>query len=112
MCNVTLQKFRSGGSSALQGVLGARYLLVVCMVPLWLGGLRWNKSTPSVGWEVQVKSLRSVSMSCMERAGQRFKEGDLGYGILLFYPHGRLLFTLHFHFCTFIWVNKMFDLQY
>jgi hypothetical protein len=25
-----------------------------CMAPLWLGGLRGKKSTPSIGWEVPV----------------------------------------------------------
>jgi hypothetical protein len=28
----------------------------VCVAPLRLGGLRGKKSTPSVGWEVPVKS--------------------------------------------------------
>jgi hypothetical protein len=28
----------------------------VCVAPLWLGGLRGKKSTPSIGWEVPVKS--------------------------------------------------------
>jgi hypothetical protein len=26
------------------------------VAPLWLGGLRGKKSTPSIGWEVPVKS--------------------------------------------------------
>jgi hypothetical protein len=29
----------------------------LCLAPLWLGGLRGKKSTPSIGWEVPVKSL-------------------------------------------------------
>jgi hypothetical protein len=39
------------------------------VAPLRLGGLRGKKSTPSIGWEVLVKSRWSVSGSCMERAG-------------------------------------------
>jgi hypothetical protein len=42
-------------------------LWLVCVAPLQLGGLRGKKSTPSVGWEVPVKSHRSTSGSCMER---------------------------------------------
>jgi hypothetical protein len=34
---------------------------IVCVAPLWLGGLRGKKSTPSVGWEVPVRSHRSAS---------------------------------------------------
>jgi hypothetical protein len=30
---------------------------ILCVTPLRLGGLRGKKSTPSVGWEVPVKSL-------------------------------------------------------
>jgi hypothetical protein len=44
------------GGSTLQGKLGARGFRFVCVDPLWLGGLRGKKSTPSVGWEVPVKS--------------------------------------------------------
>jgi hypothetical protein len=40
----------------------------VCGPPLQLGGLRGKKSTPSIGWEVPVKSQRSVSRSCIEHA--------------------------------------------
>jgi hypothetical protein len=38
------------------------------VAPLQLGGLRGKKSTPSIGWEVPVKSRRSASGSCTERA--------------------------------------------
>jgi hypothetical protein len=34
------------------------FWLCVCMAPLRLGGLRGKKSTPSVGWEVPMKSQR------------------------------------------------------
>jgi hypothetical protein len=37
------------------------------VAPLRLGGLRGKKSTPSIGWEVPVKSHRSASGSCTER---------------------------------------------
>jgi hypothetical protein len=40
---------------------------IVCMAPLWLGGLRGKKSTPSVGWEVPVRSHRLASRSWTER---------------------------------------------
>jgi hypothetical protein len=30
----------------------------LCVTPLRLGGLRGKKSTPSIGWEVSVKSFR------------------------------------------------------
>jgi hypothetical protein len=40
---------------------------IVCVAPLWLGGLRGKKSTPSVGWEVPVRSHRSTSQNWMER---------------------------------------------
>jgi hypothetical protein len=64
------------GSSALRGELGARRnLWIVCVAPLRLGGLRGKKSTPSIGWEVPVKSRRSASGSCME-CGTSFGVGD------------------------------------
>jgi hypothetical protein len=44
------------GSSTLRGKLGARFLWFVCVAPLRLGGLRGKKSTPSIGWEVPVRS--------------------------------------------------------
>jgi hypothetical protein len=34
---------------------------IVCVAPLRLGGLRGKKSTPSIGWEVPVRSSRSAS---------------------------------------------------
>jgi hypothetical protein len=84
----------------------------VCVAPLQLGGLRGKKSTPSIGWEVPVKSHRSASGSCTERAGQRLRAVTLGYGTLAFILHGRLLLTLRFHFCTFNCVKKVFDLAF
>jgi hypothetical protein len=41
-----------------------------CVAPLRLGGLRGKKSTPSIGWEVLVKSRRLVGGSCTEHAGR------------------------------------------
>jgi hypothetical protein len=38
------------------------------VAPLWLGGLRGKKSTPSIGWEVPVKSHRLASGSRIEHA--------------------------------------------
>jgi hypothetical protein len=54
-----------------------------------------------------VKSHQSTSGSYMERAGQRLRPGDLGYGTHVFILHGRLLLTLRFHFCTFNYVKKV-----
>jgi hypothetical protein len=84
----------------------------VCVAPLRLGGLRGKKSTPSIGWEVPVKSHRSTSESCMERVGQRLRVDDWGYGTHALILHGRLLLTLHFQFCTFNCVKKVFDLAF
>jgi hypothetical protein len=36
---------------------------IVCVAPLRLGGLRGKKSTPSIGWEVPVRSQRLASRS-------------------------------------------------
>jgi hypothetical protein len=44
---------------------------IVCMAPLRLGGLRGKKSTPSIGWEVPVRSHRSASGIWMERMHMR-----------------------------------------
>jgi hypothetical protein len=41
--------------------------MVVSMAPLRLGGLRGKKSTPSVGWEVPVRSQQLASRSWTER---------------------------------------------
>jgi hypothetical protein len=41
------------------------------VAPLRLGGLRGKQSTPSVGWEVPVRSRRSASGSGTERADRR-----------------------------------------
>jgi hypothetical protein len=70
------------------------------MAPLRLGGLRGKKSTPSVGWEVPVKSHRSTSGSWMERVGQRLGAVTLGYGTHVFILNGRLILFLRFHYCT------------
>jgi hypothetical protein len=47
------------------------------VAPLRLGGLRGKQSTPSVGWEVPVRSRRSASGSgtelCLRIKGKLFK---------------------------------------
>ena len=53
----------------------------VCVAPLWLEGLRGKKSTPSNGWDVPVKSRRSVSGSFMERTDVA-QSGQSGNGTL------------------------------
>jgi hypothetical protein len=40
---------------------------IVCVAPLQLGGLKGKKSTPSIGWEVSVRSQRLESGSWIER---------------------------------------------
>jgi hypothetical protein len=55
---------------------------IVCVAPLWLGGLRGKKSTPSVGWEVPVRSHRLASGSWMERVWDNdFRAFTFGYGM-------------------------------
>jgi hypothetical protein len=62
--------------------MGARKnLWLVCVAPLQIRGLRGKKSTPSIGWEVPVKSLRSGSGSCMERVDVA-QSGRTGNGML------------------------------
>jgi hypothetical protein len=51
-------------------------LWLVCMAPLWLGGIRERKSTPSIGWEVPVKSRQLASESCMEHVRHQLRAGD------------------------------------
>jgi hypothetical protein len=51
------------------------------VAPLRLGGIRGKKSTPSIGWEVLVKSQRSASGSCTERADDT-QSGRIGNGTL------------------------------
>jgi hypothetical protein len=54
--------------------------MVLCVAPLWLGGLRGKKSNPSVGWKIRVKSLRLAR----ERSGGALslKTPLISYGIL------------------------------
>jgi hypothetical protein len=59
-----------------------------------------KKSTPSIGWEVPMKSHRSERGNCMECVGQRLRADDLGYNVHALFLHGRLLLTLCFQLCT------------
>jgi hypothetical protein len=52
------------------------------VAPLRLGGLRGKQSTPSIGWEVPVRSRRSTSGSGMERADV-IEVGDNEKGMLV-----------------------------
>jgi len=76
------------------------------LVPFADRGIRMKKSTPSVGWEVPVKSHRSTSKSCTKSARQWLRAVTLGYDTHDFILHGRLLLILRFHFCTFYCVKK------
>jgi len=49
---------------------------------LRLGGIRGKKITPSIGWEVLVKSYWSTSERFTEHAGQQLKASYLGYGMI------------------------------
>jgi hypothetical protein len=55
----------------------------VCVAHLRLGGLRGKKSTPSVGWEVPVTSLRLASKRSKGAPSWRniFDFVTFGYGI-------------------------------
>jgi hypothetical protein len=56
---------------------------IVCMAPLQLGGIKGKKSTPSIGWEVPVRSHRLASRSWMERGRENdFGSSAYGYGML------------------------------
>jgi hypothetical protein len=46
------------------------------VAPLQLEGLMGKKSTPSIGWEVSVKSHHSASGSCMKYAGHQLRAND------------------------------------
>jgi hypothetical protein len=58
---VGIPNLRESGGSTLQGELGARgFWLCVCG-PFVARGAKGKKSTPSIGWEVPVKSQRLAS---------------------------------------------------
>jgi hypothetical protein len=44
--------------------------------------------------------------------GQRLRAVDLGYGTHAFILNGRVILILHFHFCTFNYVKKVFYLSF
>jgi hypothetical protein len=46
------------------------------VAPLRLGGLRGKKSTPSIGWEVPVKSRRSAKRELHGARGTSLRAGD------------------------------------
>jgi hypothetical protein len=64
---------------------------LVCVGHFQLRGLKGKKSTPSVGWEAPVKSHRSISRRCTERAGHRLEAVTLDYGTQAFIFHSRLI---------------------
>jgi hypothetical protein len=54
---VGIPNLRESGGSTLRGKLGARVYLWFCVRgPFAARGIRGKKSTPSIGWEVPVKS--------------------------------------------------------
>jgi hypothetical protein len=56
---VGIPSLRESGGFTLRGKLGARVFMVCVCGPFAARGLRGKKSTPSVGWEVPVKSPRT-----------------------------------------------------
>jgi hypothetical protein len=82
------------------------------MAPLRLEELRGKKSTPSDGLEVPVKSHWLESGSSTERVGQQLRAGNLGYGMLPLFLHGRLLVHYTLLFLYFNWVKKMIELAF
>ena len=57
----------------------------MCVAPLRLEGIRGKKSTPSIGWEVPVKSHRSTRKSCMKRVGHQLRIGDQATIIFVYF---------------------------
>jgi hypothetical protein len=72
---------------------------IVCMTPLWLGGLRGNKITHSIGWEVPVRSHRSASESWTECV--RDNDSELSHlatvSMYIFVLNGSLIFSCAFN---------------
>jgi hypothetical protein len=58
--------------------------------PFVARGLRGKKSTPSIGWEVPVKSHRSARESCKEH-GPSTKSGRLGNNTPSLFMRDRML---------------------
>jgi hypothetical protein len=48
------------------------------VAPLWLGGLRGKKSTPSIGWEVPVKSRLVGTWELQGACGMSTQSGRSG----------------------------------
>jgi hypothetical protein len=61
------------------------FLWFVCVAPLRLGGLRGKKSTPSVGWEIPVKSswLASKELDGAQARGSIFELSSSPVTIIL-----------------------------
>jgi hypothetical protein len=58
---------------------------IVCVASFHLGGIRGKKITPSVGWEVLLRSHRSASGSWTKRARENeFRAFAFGYGTVVY----------------------------
>ena len=69
--------------------------------PFAAQGAQGKKSTPSVGWEVPVKSHRSASGSWMERTRDNDSElSHLATVRMCLFLNGRLILFLCFHYYT------------
>jgi hypothetical protein len=69
--------------------------------PLPLQGLRGKKSTPSVGWEVSVRSHRSKMRARMEHTWDNDSELSHWATVCMsLFLNGRLMLFLCFHYCT------------
>ena len=60
------------------------YSLIVCVDPLRLRGLREKKNTPSIGWEVPVRSQWLASMSWSERKNMT-STSDSSMSVMVFW---------------------------
>jgi hypothetical protein len=78
------------GSSALRGSWELVVLWFSVCGPFAAWGIRGKKSTPSIGWEVPVKSHLLERGRCIG-AGQRLRANDLGYDTHSLILHGRLI---------------------
>jgi hypothetical protein len=71
---------------------------IVCVAPLQLGGLRGKKSTPSVGWEVPVRSHRWKAGDGWSASGTTTSEHSHLAKVCLLKLLLAIKFNLHFLF--------------
>jgi hypothetical protein len=82
---VGIPSLRQSGGSTLRGKLIDSIYSSVCMAPLRLVGLRGKKSTPSIGWEVPVKSQRLASGRSKEHQLPKIISRPSSLSVTVFY---------------------------